>query len=104
MPPFYFADYTSESVGVDETGGRFGEVSLERCKLCGVIWLRYFVEYEAITASGRWFRAPIPANVAARLEPVLAIPLLESLPWYYQGGSFFRSLGSRTSGTVRVGP
>ena len=34
-PPFYFLDYDSQSLGVDETNGRFGEVTCHN--LCVVI-------------------------------------------------------------------
>ena len=39
-PPFDARDYDTEFLGVDETNGRFGEVSVETCKACGAGWLR----------------------------------------------------------------
>ncbi len=51
----YGQDLTGyRDVGVDETEGKFADVSVRRCDRCGRLWLCYFVEYEAFTASGRW--------------------------------------------------
>lgn len=74
-------------IGVDETHGRFATVTLISCPCCDQYWLRYFVEYESQSRSGRWARAPVvldhlpsPEHAAdhiARGAPVLA------------GGSYF---------------
>lgn len=58
-PPFDYRDYDEKYIGRDEIKGRFGSVTIETCKNCGVLWLHYFVEYEAFTASGRWSRGLI---------------------------------------------
>lgn len=34
-------------VGVDETEGRYADVTLMRCANCNRLWLRYQLEYEA---------------------------------------------------------
>ena len=99
-PPFDYRDYASREVGVDETHGRFGEVAIETCRVCGRTWLRYLVEYEAFTGSGRWFRGLVPGDVARKVTPEAAIGVLESLEWYFAGGSYFRSRGFRASGPV----
>ena len=101
-PPFDFLDYDSELLGVDETNGRFGEVSVETCKACGAKWLRYFVEYEAFSESGRWYRGLVTAESLRSLTPELAVALLESLPWYFYGGSYFRTTGRKGLGRVFV--
>jgi hypothetical protein len=41
-------------LGWDKTAGRFAGVTLRRCSRCKRLWLRYAVEHEAFTASGRW--------------------------------------------------
>lgn len=56
----------------------------------------------AFTASGRWFRAPIPQDSLAALAPEGAVPFLEQQPWYFQGGSYYRSQGRRVSGPVHA--
>ena len=99
-PPFDFADFDSEPLGIDQTNGRFAEVSVETCRACGAKWLRYFVEFEAFTASGRWYRGLVTAERLRTLTPELAVTLLESLPWYFYGGSYFQTTGRRGSGRV----
>jgi len=101
-PPFDFLDYDSEPLGIDEANGRLGEVSGETCKACGRQWLHYFVEYEAFSKSGRWFRGLATAEMLRSLRPETAVALLESLPWYFYGGSYFGTTGRKGSGRVRV--
>jgi len=49
-------DLEQRYVGADE---HYGEVSLSRCRRCGRCWLRYLMEYEYLTAAGRWFEGEI---------------------------------------------
>ena len=84
------------------TNGRYGEVTLLTCVHCGTKWLHYLVEYEAFTASGRWFRAPISEEAIATITPEQAVPFLEQQPWHFLGGSYFRSRGRRSSGAIRA--
>jgi hypothetical protein len=91
-------DYDSTMIGVDETNGRFGEVSVETCKACGQMWLRYFVEYEFFSESGRWYRGPVTPEMVESLKPEQAPELLASLPWRFSGGSYFRSQGQKGTG------
>jgi len=95
-------DYELAEVGVDETNGRYGEVTLRTCRGCGRIWLHYLVEYEAFSQSGRWYTAVISPDVAASLTPERAVPILEGLPWHVFGGSHFRSTGKRGTGPILV--
>ncbi|MDP8979019.1 MAG: hypothetical protein M3O35_00350 [Acidobacteriota bacterium] len=81
-------------VGVDSD---YGEVSVIRCKRCGRFWLRYFIEYEYLTASGRWFRGVITPEIAAAMEPEAAKEVLEGLEWYFRGGSAFGGEVIRTA-------
>lgn len=101
-PPFNYRDFDTESLGVDETDGRYGEVTVETCKACWSVWLRYFVEYEFYSESGRWYRGQVRPEMLMSLKPEQAPALLASLPWYFYGGSYFRTLGRRGSGPVRV--
>jgi hypothetical protein len=89
-------------VGCDEQRGRFGEVSLQTCGDCGRRWLRYFVEYEAFTASGRWFRGVVTEAQAAEVTPDNAAEMLGALPWHFASGSYFGGRYLRQSGPVRV--
>jgi hypothetical protein len=36
------------------------------------------------------------------LKPESVVALLESLPWYFYGGSYFETTGRKGSGRVRV--
>lgn len=89
-------------VGVDETNGRYGDVSVLTCRGCRRRWLYYFAEYEAFTASGRWIRGILPDNHPLPLTPQNAVPILNTLPWYVYGGSAFPSCprGSRARGNA----
>src|SRR5690349_793813 len=89
-------------VGVDHTRGRFGDVNVRTCRACGRRWLHYHVEYEAFTASGRWYTALLPDGAEADLTPEAAIPLLERLPWHVYGGSYFRTAGRHGTGPFRA--
>jgi hypothetical protein len=75
----------------------FGEVTVERCKRCGRYWLHYLVEYEYLTAAGRWFRGIISPEAAASMNAASAKKTLETLDWYFRGGSAFGGKVIRTS-------
>jgi hypothetical protein len=102
-PPLNRDDFDSKWIGVDETDGRFGEVSIETCNHCGGKCIHYFVEYEAVTASGRWFRGLITPEIEPTVTPNNAVALLESLPWHLYGGSYFRSAWAKGTGAIHVG-
>ena len=102
MPPFHYTDFESEFVGVDKTNGRFGEVSIETCKTCGSKWLRYFVAYEAFTASGRWYRGLLSQKILNSLTPEGAVEALAGLPWHFYGGSYFETTGRKGVGPIFV--
>ena len=101
-PPFDYRDFNSEPLGIDETNGRFGEVSVQSCKTCGSQWLHYFVEYEAFSKSGHWYRGLVSAEALRSLRPESAVALLEGLPWYFYGGSYFETTGRKGSERVWV--
>lgn len=93
-------DYELVVIGVDETNGRYGEVSVRKCRRCRRRWLHYFAEYEGFAGSGRWIAGILPDESTIALTPENAVPLLNSLPWYVYGGSAFSSspAGSRARG------
>jgi len=76
------AGSTYQEVGVDETEGRYGDVSVTTCSVCGRRWLSYFVEYEAFTASQRWIRGVLPASQMVP-PPKNAVPIFNTMPWYF---------------------
>ena len=92
-PQAYDAYEFVRCVGIDKTKGRYGEVKILRCKICGALWLKYFVEYEAFRASGRYFMGLIAEGQARDIKPEEAVDYLRSLDWYLYGGSFFKDQG-----------
>jgi hypothetical protein len=99
-----FTQFESRNVGCDETEGRFADVTLERCKTCRRLWLRYLVEYEAFSRSGRWARGLISEADAAAITPETAVAHLNGLQWYLYGGSYFDGIPGRRSGPMRWAP
>ena len=89
-------------IGVDETSGRFGEVTLRRCTRCGRLWLRYFVEYEAFSESGRYYMGLISPHRARRMTAEEAVAYLDSLSWHLYGGSYYHGHVGRARGKVHV--
>ena len=86
-------------VGVDEAGGRFGQVWVRQCRRCGRHWLHYAVEYEHEPESGRYFMGLIAPEAAAVLTPAQALAHLDARGWHLYGGSYFRGQG-RAEGRV----
>jgi hypothetical protein len=90
-------------VGCDETAGRFADVTLTRCGRCGRLWLRYQLEYEGFSGSGRWAETPIDENAAAEVKPETAAAILDGAPWYRFGGSYYEHAGKRGRGRLHWG-
>jgi len=101
-PPFLYTDYDSRPVGIDTTNGRYGEVTIETCRHCGALWLRYLVEYEAFSRSGRWYRGLVTEEIARSVTPETAVAILQSLPIRFAGGSYFDSTGFEDEGHIDV--
>lgn len=99
-PPFEPGDFETRFVGLDDAGGRFAEVTLQRCWRCGRQWLHYRIEQEGFSHSGRWYRGTISGDAAARATAADAARLLATLPWHFYGGSYYRSSGARSDGPV----
>src|SRR3954466_9628779 len=99
-PPFHYTDYDTTDIGVDETLGRFAEVTVETCKRCGALWLRYFYEIEAFSESGRWYRGLVTAEALQGLTPERAPAVLSALSWHFYGGSYYQTTGQRGKGAI----
>ena len=84
-----FSDFERSYLGVDVGGGRYADVSLWRCRSCAQAWIHYLLEFEELTGAGRHFRGPIEERQVAQLSLSSAIELLEQLPEYLCGGSYF---------------
>ena len=100
-----FAASPSHLVIVQELGmdDHFADVSLLKCADCGRKWLRYFYENEAFTKSGRWYLGAITEEQGETLSLYNAKSMLEGLPWYFCGGSYYESQFSRAHGQIWLG-
>jgi hypothetical protein len=79
-PPFYHLDFESISLGEDVTDKvNSTEVTIE---------------------TGTWYRGLITEEMASSVRAENAIALVESLEWYFRGGSFYKSQGERCSGKI----
>ena len=103
-----YKNYESTYLGVDETDSRYGDVHANKCKKCGQIWLRYTIEYESYTGSGRWYQGPISQKDLKRMTPSKAVDYLSNLDWCFAGGTYFgdiiRVMKSDTTSMLRLGP
>jgi hypothetical protein len=63
----------------------FADATILKCRRCGRYWLHYFIEYEYLTAAGRWFRGVITPETAASADAASAKKILEGLQWYFRG-------------------
>jgi hypothetical protein len=95
--------FSSQWIGVDNQCGRFGEVSIDQCLFCQHLWLHYFVEYEHLSQSGRWYRGIITEESAQTVTPENAVEILNNLEWHFYGGSyFFGRFGKGLRGNIYV--
>jgi hypothetical protein len=94
-PPPDHRDFHGTELGVTQDG-RFADVRLDQCRLCGRPWLHYHYEVEAFSKSGRWYRGLVTPEQAARATPANALEILAALPWYLYGGSWFDTTGLRS--------
>lgn len=96
-----FQNATVQDLGLDSD---FAEVSVERCKVCGQYWLRYFYENEAFSRSARWYLGAIESSEAESVTIQSARAVLESLGSYFQGGRWFGEGVAQGSGRVSLTP
>lgn len=95
-------EYDGRELGIDHTHGRFGEVWLYTCPHCTRIWLFYRVEYEAFTASGRWYRAIVSKETADTVTPATAADAIAGSDYKIRGGSFFNTAGQVIRGAAPI--
>lgn len=102
-PPFDFRQFESQNVGVDAQMGRFGQVTVASCRQCGRLWLCYLLENEGFSRSGRWYRGQIEPALLPQITAENAVGLLQQLPWYFYGGSYFNSAGRKGYPPLHIG-
>ena len=101
-PPFHVDSFYIKRIGIDESHNRYGEVEINSCKRCNSMWLGYFVEYESFSSSGRWYKGLISSEIAKLVTTSNAVSILNNLPWYFYGGSYFDTTGRKGKGPVSV--
>jgi hypothetical protein len=92
-PDASYRQFTSRYLGVDETDGRYADVEILQCVDCGQLWLRYHVEYEGFSKSGRWARGQLTAEEASAMTPDAAGDAFTAMSGYLYGGSFYGRSG-----------
>ena len=95
----YYAHFERRDIGRDSD---FGDICVKHCKRCGRHWLEYLMEYESLTGAGRWIIGVVTDEMAATVTAESARKMLESLDWYFLGGSAFFGDIYRSRG--RLGP
>jgi hypothetical protein len=101
-----FAALPTNLIGAKDLGldSQLAEVSVLICQDCGQHWLRYFYEVEAFTGSGRWYLGAITPEQFGTLVLEQAKGTLETLSWYYYGGSYYQGRNGKTSGSIILSP
>src|SRR5690606_19362036 len=95
--------FSQTHLGCDETGGRYADVTVWQCRCCSQSWLRYAVEYEAFSRSGRWARGKIDSKQIPHLEVGSATDFLARLDKHLYGGSYFDGRSGERSGPMHWG-
>ncbi len=90
-----------KALGMDR---HYAAVALWTCSLCGHPWLEYHYELEAFTASGRWYLGRLSPQQADGITAADAKAALESLDWYFYGGSYYQGRSGRTTGRIHLNP
>lgn len=103
-PPFHFANYEEQSVGVDDSSWRYADVDILTCRTCGTKWLNYFFEHEAYRQSNQWYCAIIAPELVDSVTPYNAAEFIGSQPWYFYGGGYWRTTGRAGRGPFEYGP
>ena len=87
VPRRFIAD--SQSLGVDETLGRYADASIRECSGCGQPWAHYQVEYESFSRSGRWARGKISRERARTITAQEVADHIDAHAPFICGGSYF---------------
>ena len=91
------------SLPIDGSEGRFADVVVLECLSCGHLWVRYHVEYEGVSKSGRWARGRIEAAQATTIRSDEVPGYLAGLANYLFGGSRFDGASGSRSGPMHWG-
>jgi hypothetical protein len=87
-------EQASRPLGIDDSY-RFAEISVDTCAECGATWLEYFFEDHHDDSSR--YRGLVSGSLAREVTANTATALIEELPWYWVGGSYFFGKTHRSS-------
>jgi hypothetical protein len=79
IPPLSYKNYIDCWIGVDKRNGRFADVEIKMCLHCKRKWVKYLVEFEAFSESGRWYSGIVDDSDLQYLTPENAIECIERL-------------------------
>jgi len=94
-----YTQFERSELGTDE---HCAEISMDRCRECGRIWLHYYLAFEAFTGSGRWYRGEVGPDMAFSARNAAAV--LAKLKGYWAGGSRFGGKVEWRSGPIDTSP
>lgn len=97
--PINYKNYTSKFIGSDK---RYAEIEIKKCIHCNQNWLKYFVEYEYLRKSGRWYIGKIEERNISEINAENSVNKLEEMEWYFYGGSFFGTTGKIGNGKLKL--
>lgn len=101
-PPFNYKQYASTHIGIDNSNGTYADVTIEKCTICGTLWIKYAFEIEGISRSGQWYRTTITPEETERITTTTALEFIEKSENYFCGGSYFDSHISLGSGKIVI--
>jgi hypothetical protein len=99
QPPFPARDYRIDELGEDAHGAA---ASLQTCRRCGAVWLKYLVEEPHFSRSGRWWRVEVAPGREGLATAATARACVEAAPCGFAGGSWFDSAGHAVAAPIAV--
>src|SRR5450830_1616406 len=98
-PPFNYLDFETIELGMDS---RYAAVSMSTCKYCGETSIKYLVEEEGFTASGRWWVVNLKTEDRGKVTAINACEYIEKQASGFYGGSYFNSTGEPIKAPIKV--
>ena len=97
-PPFDYRNFQSNYVGMDN---HYAEIQIDQCKECGNRWLKYLIEEEHFSKSGRWWRIKLTDD-SVKIDKEDARRFIERQTTCFIGGSYFGHSGRLFEGKIEI--
>ncbi len=88
-------------VSTQRNDGMVNRMEVFTCQECGRHWIHYSTDHEARAGWGRWYRGLMESGPEEVTEEE-GYRVLESLPWHFYGGTYYRTAGEKSMGPVRL--